>query len=292
MLTTAYSFIATAEAIVAVGALPVFVDIDPATSTLDPTALERAVGPRTKAVIPVHLYGHPCDLDAVAAIATRHGLRVIEDCAQAIGACDRGRRVGAFGDAAALSFYPSKNLGGYGDGGMVLTNDAGIAAQVRRRRAHGAADRYHHTVLGTNSRLDEIQAAILRVKLRYLDQWNAARRRHAAAYGEAFARSGVEGVTLPVSRPGCDHVYHLYVIRTTQRDRMKAALARQGIASDVIYPSILPAQPALEPLGPFRGGPWPQAEAAACEVLSLPMYPELTDELLERVVGCIAATLQ
>ena len=290
VLTTAYTFIATAEAILAVGALPVFVDIDPATYALDPHAATNAITPRTKAILPVHLYGHPCDLEALQHLARRHGLKLIEDCAQAIGARYANKRVGSFGDAGTLSFYPSKNLGGYGDGGMIVTNDEAVASQVRLLRNHGSREKYHHLTLGRNSRLDELQAAILRVKLRHLDQWNAARRRHALAYQEAVRRTGVDGLTLPQERSGCEHVYHLYVIRTQQRARLQARLAQQKIASDAAYPSILPTQPAFASLNLARGS-WPHAEAAAREVLSLPMYAELTPDLINRIVQTIADAL-
>jgi dTDP-4-amino-4,6-dideoxygalactose transaminase len=287
VITTAYSFVATAEAILAVGATPVFTDIVPATFTLDPEQLASRVTARTKAIIPVHLYGHPCDLDAVARLARARQLKVIEDCAQAIGARYRGNRVGSFGDAGALSFYPSKNLGGYGDGGMVVTDDAAVAERVRLMRAHGSREQYRHLSLGTNSRLDELQAAILRVKLRHLDEWNEARRSHASRYGEAFRRCHLDGIVLPQELTGCFHVYHLYSIRARERDRIKAWLAKQGIDSQVAYPSTLPTQPALAPyLG--RVDSYPTAEAVAREILSIPMYPELTAEAIERIVDQIA----
>ena len=285
VLTTAFSFFATAEAIVAVGAAPVFVDIEPSTCNLDPDELASRVTSKTKAIIPVHLFGHPCDLVPVLRLARTRRLAVIEDCAQAIGARYRGKRVGSFGTAGALSFYPSKNLGGYGDGGMVVTNDPRVAQQVRLLRVHGSRARYRHTALGTNSRLDELQAAILRAKLPYLDRWNRARRRHAARYAAAFRRCRVDGIVLPRERPGCEHVYHLYSVRLRQRDRVQRALEKQGIATQVAYPSTLPSQPAL---APYRSGRFPRAEQAARQVLALPMYPELTPPLIERVVRAVA----
>lgn len=290
VLTSAYTFFATVEAILAVGATPVCVDVDPATWSCDPDALASHVSPQTKAILPVHLYGHPCELDAILGLARRRGLKVLEDCAQAIGARYRGRRVGAFGEAGAFSFYPSKNLGGYGDGGMVVTDDGAVADQVRLLRAHGSREKYHHVARGRNSRLDELQAAVLRVKLRHLDRWNEARRRHAATYRELFARERLDGLGVPESRPGCEAVYHLYVIRTRARDRVRAALAQDGIASDIAYPEIVPAQPALAPLA-IRGGPWPQAEAAAREGLALPMYAELTEPQIARIVRTVASAL-
>jgi len=287
VITTAFSFFATAEAILAVGAVPVFVDIDRSTYALDPARLSSAVSPRTKAVLPVHLFGHPCDMGAIMAFARQHQFKVVEDCAQAIGASYRGQQVGSFGDAGAFSFYPTKNLGGYGDGGMVVTNDASIAEQARLLRAHGSRERYHHVAVGTNSRLDELQAAILRVKLLYLDRWNDARRRHADAYAEQFRQRRLEAIALPKELPGCRHVYHLYAIRTAHRERLIAALAKQGIATQVAYPAPLPRQPALAAL-PQRDAPYPAAEEISREILALPMYPELAPQHIKRVVEQIA----
>ena len=290
VMTTAYSFFATAEAIVTVGATPVFVDIELPTYTLDPEGLAAKITPRTKAVIPIHLYGHPCAMDKIMALAKPHRLKVIEDCAQAIGATYGARRVGSFGDAAALSFYPSKNLGGYGDGGMVVTNDAAIAEQVRLLRNHGSREQYHHVAIGANSRLDELQAAVLRVKLRHLDVWNAARRHHAQTYADVFRQRGVEKIVLPQERPGCTHVYHLYAIRTARRQQVEAACRAQGIATQVAYPSTLPSQPALMP-STGRSTPHPKAEEVAREILALPMYAELTPETIEHVVNAIARVM-
>lgn len=291
VLTSAYSFFATAEAILAVGAIPVFVDIELAAYTLDPNALASKVTPRTKAILPVHLYGHPCAMDEIMAIARSRRLKVIEDCAQAIGAQCRHQRVGSFGGAGCLSFYPSKNLGAYGDGGMVVTNDGSVAQQIRLWRTHGSRTSYHHIEVGTNSRLDELQAAILRVKLRHLEAWNDARRRHARTYAEAFQRHRLDGVILPQERPNCSPVYHLYSIRVPQRERVMAALAEQGIGHQVAYPTTLPAQPALASRL-ASSGTYPHAEAVARDILSLPMYPELTPDLIEQVVAQIARVLQ
>ena len=290
VITSAFTFFATAEAILAVGAVPVFVDIEPAAYTLDPAAVDAAVSRRTKAIIPVHLYGHPCAMDRIMAVARAHRIKVIEDCAQAIGARYRGQRVGGFGNAGCLSFYPSKNLGAYGDGGMVVTDDRSLAERLRLLRNHGSRDRYRHLVLGTNSRLDELQAAVLRVKLRRLNSWNEARRRNAQRYARAFAEAGLDEVLLPQEQPGHVHVYHLYTIRLQQRDRIARALAKQGIATQVAYPLILPAQPGLRPWR-RAGQRFPHADAAAREVLSLPMYPELTPALINRVVAQIARAL-
>jgi len=301
VITSAFSFIAAVEAIVAVGARPVFVDIDPQRFTMDPAQLAGAITSRTKAVIPVHLFGHPCEMDAILDIAHRQHLLVIEDCAQALGARYGGRRVGGLGRAAILSFYPSKNLGAYGDGGMVVTNDEGLSERIRLLRGHGSRARYHHEVLGRNSRLDELQAAVLRVKLRHLDDWNAARRRHAHAYAAACARAGLRQVGLPQERAGCEHVYHLYTIRLAERDRVQRALDAEGIATQVAYPSILPDQPALAPHvnpalsrkgGVKAGGSFPQARQASEEVLSLPMYPELTATQIDDVVRQLASVIQ
>ena len=216
---------------------------------------------------------------------------VIEDCAQAIGARYHGRWVGSLGQVGILSFYPSKNLGAYGDGGMVVTHDASLAEQIRVLRVHGSRTPYHHEVLGRNSRLDELQAAILRVKLRHLDEWTAARRRHAHTYAAAFARDGFTRAVLPKERPSCESVYHLYTIHVPDRDRVQQALEVEGITTQVAYPSILPDQPAL---APYTKEPrsFPQARRAAQEVLSLPMYPELTDAMIERIVDCVKDALR
>lgn len=304
VLTSAYSFIATAETIIAVGATPVFVDIEPASFTLDPALLTARITPRTKAIIPVHLYGHPCAMEPVMEIARQHKLKVIEDCAQAIGAKVGGRPVGGIGSAGCLSFYPTKNLGGCGDGGMVVTNDAGLAEQVRLLRAHGARERYRHLVIGRNSRLDELQAAVLRVKLKHLPEWTKARRAHAQRYAAAFQHSlappskarGVAApprldIALPMERPGCEHVYHLYAIRHPRRDAIQAALTQQGIETQVAYPSTLPAQPALAPWL-LAGQAFPVAEAVARDVLALPIYPELTDDTIERIVECVVLAIK
>lgn len=291
VVTTAFSFFATAEAIVAVGATPVFVDIELSTYTMDPEALAAAVTPRTAAVLPVHLYGQPCAMDRVLAVARRCGLALIEDCAQAIGAEFGGRRVGGFGQAGCLSFFPSKNLGGYGDGGMVVMNDATLAARVRLLRAHGSLAKYRHIRLGTNSRLDALQAAVLRAKLPHLDRWNAARRRHARRYTALLERAQLGAQLVPPHEaPGRTHVYHLYTLRVRGRDRLQRALAAHGIASQAAYPSTLPSQPALRGRVRVRGR-CPRAQQAAREVLSLPMYPELTPGTIRRVVDRVTAIL-
>ena len=287
VITSVYSFFATAEAILAVGATPVFVDIDPETYSLDPARVIAKITRRTTAILPVHLYGHPCDMRRLVAIARRYRLKLIEDCAQAIGARDHGRAVGGFGDAAALSFYPTKNLGGYGDGGMVLTNHARVADQVRLLRNHGGRTRYRHLAIGTNSRLDELQAAVLRVKLRHLNRWIISRRRLARRYAAAFRRYHLDRIIVPRERPGSFHVYHLYTIRVPGRDRIARELARHGIGTQVAYPSTLASQPALKGVI-RRSASYPVAEAASRTVLSLPMHPELSAAAISRIVTSIA----
>ena len=287
VLTSAFSFIAAAEAIVSVGAMPVFVDIDPDTYTMEPAQTAAKVNPRTKAIIPVHLFGHPCDMEPLMEIARRHRLAVIEDCAQAIGGHYHDQPVGSFGRVGVFSFYPTKNVGAYGDGGMAVTNDAGVAEQMRLLRAHGSRQRYYHEVLGRNSRLDELQAAILRVKLRHLDAWTHARRRHAKTYAERFAKAGLTSVGLPQERVGCGHAYHLYTIRLKDRDRVQRVLEAEGIAAQVAYPSILPEQPALASTHMEDCRRFPQALQAVREVLSLPLYPELSLKDVDTVCSII-----
>ena len=288
VITTAFSFFATAEAIIAAGARPVFADIDVTSYNLDPDDVERRITRRTKAILPVHLFGHPCVMNRLMAIAKSHRLKVIEDCAQAIGARFRGRRVGSFGDAGCLSFYPTKNLGGYGDGGMVVTNNRALAEQIRLLRTHGSRVRYRHLLIGTNSRLDELQAAVLRVKLPHLDRWNDARRRLARRYTSLITRQGLSDVTPPDELPGSRHVYHLYSVRLRWRDRVRAVLARQGIASQVYYPETLPSQPALR----GRRVSYPHAEALCRDVLSLPLYPGLTEQAIDRVVAALTRAIR
>jgi len=292
VVTPCFSFFATAEAIVTVGATPRFVDIDPRTYAIDVGQIEAALSPRTKAVLPVHLFGHPCDLEPLARLADRRGLALIEDCAQAVGARYQGRRVGAWGRAGCLSFYPTKNLGAYGDGGMVVTNDPALAQQLRLLRTHGSRGGYHHTAIGTNSRLDELQAAILRVKLPHVDDWNQARRRHAETYRRLIEQAGLDGeLSPPHEQPGCEHVFHAYVIRSRQRERLREGLRKQGIGVQVYYPSTIPQQPALQHLSPAPRS-YPMAEQAAAEVLALPMYPELTEELIRQIVGHLVDLLK
>jgi dTDP-4-amino-4,6-dideoxygalactose transaminase len=287
VITTPHTFIATAEAISHTGARPVFVDIDPATYNLDPALVEAAVGPRTRAIVPVHLYGRPADMDGLLDVAGRHGLRVIEDAAQAHGARYKGRRVGTWGDVGCFSFYPGKNLGAYGDGGLVTTNDAQIADRIRMLRDHGRKDKYAHQVFGYGERLDALQAAVLQVKLRHLDEWNNARRRAAHRY-----RSLLDGspVVLPADPGDAESVYHLFVIRVPDRDRVLRDLKLGGIGAGVHYPIPLHLQEACAHLG-YRPGSFPYAEAVANEVLSLPLYPEVSQSQQEEVAAVVRTSV-
>jgi dTDP-4-amino-4,6-dideoxygalactose transaminase len=280
VITTAHTFFATAEAISNVGATPVFADIDPATFNLDPDAVESSITPRTRAVIPVHLYGRPADLDALVDICRRHGLRLIEDAAQAHGARSRGRACGTVGDLACFSFYPGKNLGAYGDAGAV-TGDPSLLARIRKLRDHGRSSKYEHDEVGYGERLDALQAAVLGVKLRHLEDWTEARRRHAATYDRLLAGSSL---VTPSQDPRDRHVFHLYVVRSLRRDDLLASLTAAGIGAGVHYPIPLHRQPAYEARG-YGDCRLPAAEAAAGEVLSLPLYPELTDEQIGSVVA-------
>jgi dTDP-4-amino-4,6-dideoxygalactose transaminase len=273
VITVSNTFFATVEAIALCGARPVFVDIDPASYTMDPARLEAAITPRTKAVIPVHLYGQPADMDPIMAICRRHGLSVVEDACQAHGAEYKGARAGSLGDAAAFSFYFSKNLGAYGEGGMVVTNDRDTATNVQMLRNHGSKEKYQHELMGVNARLDEIQAAVLRVKLPHLDSWNTARRNLAEEYSRRLA--GLDGIVTPVMQPYANHVFHLYVIRTRDRERLQKWLKSHGVSTGIHYPIPVHLQEACSDLG-YSPGSLPETEAAAQEILSLPMFAELT----------------
>jgi dTDP-4-amino-4,6-dideoxygalactose transaminase len=289
VVTTPYSFFATAGAVWRTGARPVFVDIEPDTFNIDPTRLEAAITPKTKAIIPVHLYGQAADMDAVNAVASERGLPVIEDAAQAIGAGYKGRRAGMLADVAAFSFYPSKNLGGFGDAGMVTTDDPAMAHSVARLRVHGMEPKYNHHEVGFNSRLDALQAAVLRVKLRHLDAWTEARRDVATRYRALFADEGLdELVTLPVEREGHHHVYNQFVVRVpaASRDALRSHLTIRKVGTEIYYPIPLHLQPCFSALG-HKPGDFPISEAAARETIALPMYPELTDAMLSHVVGSI-----
>ena len=280
-----FTFVATGSAVTALGAKPVFADIHPNTYNLDPAQLERRVTPRTRAIITVHLYGLPADMDSIVAFARTKKLVVIEDAAQAIGASYKGRKVGSLADIACLSFYPTKNLGAYGDAGMIVTNSAVMAARLHTLRNHGQTARYISSEPGWNSRLDEIQAAILRVKLRHLPEWQRARQAHAAEYSHQFQ---MPGITPPFIPEGHEHVFHQYTIRVEERDTLQRLLADQKIGSAVYYPVPLHLQPLYASLG-YKPGAFPHAENAAKEVLSLPMYPELRSDQLARVAETITA---
>jgi dTDP-4-amino-4,6-dideoxygalactose transaminase len=281
----AFTFVATGSAVSALGAKPVFADIRPETYNVDPAEFERRVTPRTRAIMVVHLYGLPADMDPILAIAKSRKLPVIEDNAQAIGASYKGIRTGSLGDAACFSFYPTKNLGAYGDAGLVTTNSAEYAARIRTLRNHGQTGKYLSAEPGWNSRLDEIQAAILRVKLRHLSNWQRARQENAAEYTRLLNQ--VPGVMPPVVPEGFEHVFHQYTIRIERRDALQQFLSERKIGSTVYYPHPLHLQPLYASLG-HKAGDFPHAERAAQEVLSLPMYPELRKEQIARVVEAIA----
>ncbi|MEO8726796.1 MAG: DegT/DnrJ/EryC1/StrS family aminotransferase [Acidobacteriaceae bacterium] len=284
VLLPPFTFIATADCVSALGAVPVFVDIDPATFCIDPDKLEAKVTPRTKAIVPVHLYGHPAEMDRLLALAARHNLRVIEDNAQAIGAKYKGKRTASLGDVGCLSFFPSKNLGGYGDGGMIVTDSSEFAARLRSLRAHGATKKYFSVEQGWNSRLDELQAAILRVKLRHLEEWNEGRRSRAALYDAAL--SGVDGIAIPRVVSGCEHVFHQYTVRVQKRDQVQKAMRDRGITTMVYYPVPIHLQPIYSGLG-HQASDFSESELAAEQVLSLPIYPELSDEQGMRVANAL-----
>ena len=274
VITVPFTFVATVSAIHYTGAKTVFVDIDPRTYTMDPTKIEAAITERTKAIIPVHLYGHPADMDPILAIAKKHGLVVIEDACQAHGAEYKGRRVGSIGDVGCFSFYPGKNLGAYGEGGMVVTDNPEYTRTIRMLRDWGAEKKYQHVLKGYNYRLEGIQGAVLRVKLRHLEKWTDARRAAAACYDRLFAGSGI---ITPEAMPYARHVYHIYAIRARQRAIWQDALQAKGIQSGIHYPIPIHLLPAFADLG-YQAGQFPNSERAANEVLSLPMFPELTTE--------------
>ena len=283
VVTVANTFIATGEAILLNGARPVFVDVDPVTFTMDASQLEKAITPRTKVIVPVHLYGHPADMAPISEVAARHGLPVLEDAAQAHGAELEGRRAGTLGHAACFSFYPGKNLGAYGDAGAVTSDDVAFLAKVRQIANHGGgANKYDNLVVGTNSRLDTLQAAVLRVKLRHLDRWNAERAERVQAYTAAL--KDVPGVVLPTQRAGARSAWHLFTIRTPDRDALQSRLKAEGIAAAIHYPKPLHLQPAMASAG-GRPGDLPVSETLSREVLCLPLYPELPFEDIARVAS-------
>jgi len=280
VITTSHTFIATALAISSVGATPVLVEVDSDTCTMDPTAFEAAVTERTRAVVPVHLYGQTADMDPILAIARKHGLKVIEDACQAHGARYKGRRAGSIGDAAAFSFYPGKNLGAFGDGGAVTTNDSRLAERIRRLRNYGSLKKYVHEELGENSRLDTLQAAVLGVKLKYLDEWNAARRAAAAHYTEQL--KGVGDVITPSVRENAEHVFHLYVIQSGHRDALQKYLKEQGVNCLIHYPIPVHLQKAYSSKG-WKRGDFPLTEKLAGNILSLPIFPGITKSQIDFV---------
>jgi len=288
VITTPFTFIATAEAISYVGAVPVFVDVDEHTFNMDVKLLRTKVTPRTKAILPVHLFGHPANMGKVLEFANTHGLKLIEDCAQSFGASYKFTKTGSFGDAGCFSFFPSKNLGCYGDGGMVTTDSDKVAEELRSLRNHGSKVRYHHDTVGFNSRLDEIQACVLRVKLKRIDDYNRLRRERAKQYTEWLW--SVNGVTTPVEQKGYLHVYHQYTILSPKRDSIMKALSEKGIASAVYYPIPLHLQKCYKSLG-YRKGEFPVTERLAEQVLSLPMYPELPPEDVDLICGTIQEAL-
>jgi dTDP-4-amino-4,6-dideoxygalactose transaminase len=287
VITVPYTFVATVAAIEYAGARPVLVDVEPGYWTMDPARLEGAITPRTKAIMPVHLYGQPADMDPILEIARRHGITVIEDAAQAHGAEYKGRRCGSLGRMACFSFYPGKNLGAYGEGGAVVTDDPALAARIRLLRSWGEEVRYEHKFKAFNYRMDGVQGAVLGVKLPHLDAWTEARRANAAEYGRQLAGTAAVG---PVERAGCRHVYHVYVVRLPQRDAWRAALAEAGVQTGVHYPIPVHLQPAYRDLG-YQAGDFPVAERVAGEVLSLPMFPELTSAQIGTVAGLLKAGL-
>jgi len=287
VITTPFTFIATAEAITQCGAVPVFVDIDPVTYNIDPQLIEAKITGRTRCILPVHLYGHPVEMGPVMEIAAKRGLKVIEDCAQALGAAYKGSKVGSIGDAGCLSFFPSKVLGAYGDGGMVVTGDAAVAENMKMLRNHGAKQKYHHLVPGFNSRLDGLQAAILRVKLKYLDEWIAQRRRVASLYAQHLGK--IAAVSVPYETQGSRHCYNYYTVRLKaglDRGALQKGLSAKGVSSMVYYPVSLHLQAVYSAQGGVKGD-FPVSEKAQDEVLSLPIYPEMTEEQVKQVAEAV-----
>jgi len=292
VITTPYTFFATAGAVARVGATPVFVDIDPATYNLDASQISTKITSMTRAIIPVHLYGQMADMDAVVGVAERYGLVVIEDAAQAIGAESKGQRAGTIGQYGCFSFFPSKNLGAAGDGGMVVTNDAKRAEKLKCLRAHGSKPKYHHRIIGGNFRLDAIQAAIVSAKLPHLDEWTAARQRNAKKYDQLFAEAGLAAVGDGSPQVGLPnvvtnrHIFNQYVVRVSRRDELQAALRQQGIATEIYYPVPMHLQECFAYLG-YGAGAFPESERAAKETLALPIHPEVSEPQLRYVVECI-----
>ena len=287
VITTPFTFFATVEAIMYVGAKPVFADIEPDTFNIDPAAIEKLINEKTKAILPVHIFGHPAAMEKIMKIAFGNRLKVVEDCAQSFGASLHGRKTGSFGDAACFSFYPSKNLGAYGDGGMIILGDHEVSDMVRKLRNHGSKGGYRHECLGYNSRLDELQAGILLIKLKRIDEYNAKRRQRASLYTQLLS----DAVKCPVEMEGAVPVYHQYTIRSSRRDYIQQCLKERGLPSVVYYPIPLHLQEAMQYLG-HREGDFPVTEQMSREVLSLPMYPELDEEdihtISETILQCLA----
>jgi dTDP-4-amino-4,6-dideoxygalactose transaminase len=297
VITTPYSFFATVGSIVRLGAKPVFVDIDPSTFNIQADQIQNVISSKTKAIIPVHLAGQSADMNPILDLAKQHGLYIIEDACQAIGADYKGYRTGSMGHLGCFSFFPSKNLGGYGDSGLVTTNDQDLAEKVSLLRNHGQRPKYHSILVGGNFRMDALQAAVLGVKIKYLENWNQARRENAALYRELFYQAGIlisldeinhkRGVVLPFETGFGRHIYHLFIIRTNHRDALASYLKANQIGCEVYYPIPLHLQSCLQSLG-YKKGDFPQSEIAALETLSMPIYPELTAEMISRVVEVIA----
>jgi dTDP-4-amino-4,6-dideoxygalactose transaminase len=288
VITTPFTFVATAGSIARLGARPVFVDIDKETYNINQDEIAKAITPKTKAILPVHLYGLPADMDSIMQLATHNGIPVVEDAAQALGAICHDRKVGNIGTVNCFSFFPSKNLGCAGDGGIVTTNDASIADRIRLLRVHGSRRKYHAEILGVNSRLDALQAALLRVKLRHLETWTEQRRRNADLYRALFRECGLQTHLIPPFEPsGMRHAYNQFVIRVEERDRLRDFLSLRGISTEIYYPEPLHLQPAFGYLG-YHAGDFPEAEAASNNVIALPIYPELTLQQQTEVVRAIA----
>lgn len=283
VITVPLTFVATAAAIGYSGATPVFVDVDPVTYTMDPALIEAAITPRTKAILPVHLYGQAADMDAICAIAKRHGLLVIEDAAQAHGAESRGRRCGSIGDLGCFSFYPGKNLGAYGEAGMVTTGNPEFARKIRMLRDWGAEKKYQHMLKGFNYRMEGVQGAVLRVKLKYIERWTEQRRAHARSYSEALADAGL---VLPVEAPGNRHVYHVYAVQTPERNLFTEALSARGVQTGIHYPIPVHLLPAYADLN-YGPGDFPIAERVASAEVSLPLFPELTGQQVREVTAAV-----
>jgi dTDP-4-amino-4,6-dideoxygalactose transaminase len=287
VVTVAFTFFATASSITRLGARAVFVDVSPDDFNIDPDLIERAITPRTKAILPVHLFGQCAEMDAINKIAERYNLPVIEDAAQGIGAEYHKKRAGVMGAVGCFSFFPSKNLGAAGEGGLMTTNDDHLAEKLRLLRVHGMQPKYYHQVVGINSRLDAVQAAVLGVKLKYLDQWSDARRRNAEHYDRLLAEAGIEEVTAPAVRQNRRHIFNQYTIRCSRRDDLMDFLKRRGVGSEIYYPAPLHLQQCFAYLG-YKPGDLPATERASSECLSLPIYPELTEEMRRYVVDQIA----